>query len=72
MSDLPDPILPSDREYLLARRQGLLIELGAIERRLKLPRSVIPVHQRREEMHDAITDRGSSPRPERDRPAQAE
>lgn len=37
-----DPILPSDREYLLARRQAIMIELGAIERRLNLPRSRPP------------------------------
>lgn len=70
MTDMPDPILPSDREYLLARRQGLLIELGAIERRLQLPRSVTPKHQR--EATHGEPHRGSGPRPERDRPAQAE
>jgi hypothetical protein len=41
-----DPVLPSDREYLLARRQAILLELGAIERRLGLPRSVVPKHER--------------------------
>lgn len=40
----PEPPLPADREYLLARRQAILIELGAIERRLGLPRSVTPKH----------------------------
>lgn len=42
----PRPILPSDREYLLARRQALLIELAAIERRLDLRRSVPSKHER--------------------------
>lgn len=46
----PDPVLPSDRDYLLARRQAILIELGAIERRLGLARSVAPKHETRKEV----------------------
>lgn len=40
-------ILPDrDRVLLLARRQALLIELGALETYLGLERSVIPKHLR--------------------------
>lgn len=40
-------ILPErDRMLLLARRQALLIELGALETYLGLERSVIPKHVR--------------------------
>jgi hypothetical protein len=42
----PDPILPTDRAYLEARRQAILIELGAIERRLGLERTRVPRHER--------------------------
>jgi hypothetical protein len=44
-----DPISPSDRDLLLARRQALLIEVAAIERRLNLPRSVPLKDERRRE-----------------------
>lgn len=57
MSELD--ILPRDREYLLARRQAILIELGAIERRLDMKRSVIPNHQRKDSF-DGQSDRRSS------------
>ena len=42
----PDPILPTDRAYLEARRQAILIELGAIEQRLGLERTREPKHAR--------------------------
>lgn len=43
-------ILPErDRTLLLARRQCLLIELGALEVYLGLDRSVIPKHARAED-----------------------
>lgn len=45
-SDLPAFNEPSARTYLLARRQALLIELGAIEDWLGLQRSVEPKHRR--------------------------
>lgn len=57
-------ILPRDREYLLARRQAILIELGAIERRLDMQRSVTPNHQKKEQRH-AQPDRRSGACPER-------
>lgn len=34
------------RRYLISRRQTLLMELGAIEDVLGLPRSVVPKHKR--------------------------
>ena len=33
--------------YLMRRRQALIIELGAIEAALALPRSIVPRHKRR-------------------------
>ena len=45
-SDLPAFNDPGARSYLLARRQALLIELGAIEDLLGLHRSVEPKHRR--------------------------
>lgn len=45
-SDLPAFNDPGARNYLLARRQALLIELGAIEDLLGLRRSVEPKHRK--------------------------
>lgn len=45
-------ILPErDRVLLLARRQALLIELGAIEAYLGMERSVVPKHLREHDEH---------------------
>lgn len=41
-----DEMTDWDREFWLERRQALLIELAAIEKRLKLKRSIAPKHQR--------------------------
>jgi hypothetical protein len=51
-----DAILADERQraLLLARRQALLIELGAIEEYLNLPRSVKPhAERKREERYGA-------------------
>ncbi len=43
----PDRMVPpADREFWLERRRALLVELGAIERALNLPRSVQPKAER--------------------------
>ena len=46
---IPNPDEDLDvRSYLLRRRQALLMELGAIEEALGLPRSVIPKRKRQD------------------------
>jgi hypothetical protein len=46
MSAADDAQTDWDREFWLERRQALLIELAAIEKRLKLKRSIVPKRQR--------------------------
>lgn len=40
------------KAYLYAKRQALIIELGAIEDLLNLERSIVPRHKRREPRHE--------------------
>ena len=38
----PAPLTPQERDFWLKLRQGLLIQLAAIEERLGLPRTYVP------------------------------
>lgn len=52
MQPTPEPVLPSDREYLTERRRALLMELTAIERRLGMPSSLVKKQERRQESYE--------------------
>lgn len=46
MSAVNETVPDWEREFWLERRQALLIELAAIEKRLRLKRSIAPKRQR--------------------------
>lgn len=56
----PDILPVSDREYLEGRRRALLMELGVIEKRLNLPRTVPPKAERPRDFYASSEER--SPR----------
>lgn len=47
----PQRLPEHEKEYLMSMRQALIMQLGAIEDRLGMRRSIMPKHRRRNKRH---------------------